>query len=283
MKAKALTTYYGGKSQALAGWLVSLMPPHRTYLEGCLGMGAVLLAKPVAPNETINDLNGGIVTLFQVVRDAPDMLLEKLSFTPYSREEYFICAETWQTETDPVEKARKVYVSLAQSFNGVIGDSWSCGGGTKENATQTYQNNLKNIRVVADRLKNVAIECMDVRDLLPRYDTPDTLVYLDPPYLHSTRDVEGRSKGKGRNRYLFEMTDQDHIALLKAVLSSKAMIMVSGYDNPLYNEMLKGFRKETKLVNSRIAAYRKNANPDIDPARIECVWISPNVGLNTLF
>ncbi|EOF7376574.1 DNA adenine methylase [Salmonella enterica] len=62
----------------------------------------------------------------------------------------------------------------------------------------------------------------------------DELVYVDPPYLHSTRR---RSK-----IYRHEYTDKDHQELLKVLLSLPCNVMISGYENPLYTELLNNWR-----------------------------------------
>ncbi|WP_240492958.1 DNA adenine methylase [Kluyvera georgiana] len=62
----------------------------------------------------------------------------------------------------------------------------------------------------------------------------DELVYVDPPYLHSTRR---RSK-----IYKHEYTDKDHQELLKVLLSLPCNVMISGYENPLYTELLNNWR-----------------------------------------
>ena len=60
------------------------------------------------------------------------------------------------------------------------------------------------------------------------------LIYADPPYLLSTRS---------REQYNHEMSEEQHIELLEALLKHKGYVMISGYDSDLYNEMLKGWYK----------------------------------------
>ncbi len=60
-----------------------------------------------------------------------------------------------------------------------------------------------------------------------------TLIYCDPPYLHSTR--------ASRQRYAHEMTDVDHLRLLRVIRTLKCFVMISGYSSPLYARELKGW------------------------------------------
>lgn len=85
----------------------------------------------------------------------------------------------------------------------------------------------------------VQIEKMDALRLIERYNTPDALIYIDPPYVRSSR--------KSGALYSHEMTDEDQKRLLEIIVSSKAKIIISGYDNAMYNEILKGWKTDTTM------------------------------------
>ena len=63
----------------------------------------------------------------------------------------------------------------------------------------------------------------------------DTLVYCDPPYLLSTR--------RKSRIYRFEYTVDQHVELLKFLVQQRCMVLISGYDNPLYNNFLQDWSK----------------------------------------
>ena len=106
----------------------------------------------------------------------------------------------------------------------------------------------------AERLKGVQIENLPALEVLKRYDTPDVFVYADPPYLHGTR-----------KNYLYkhEMSDRDHEELLDALTSHPGQVMISGYDNELYNRYLKGWRK-----------VQKNTLAENGLKRTETLWMN---------
>lgn len=58
-------------------------------------------------------------------------------------------------------------------------------------------------------------------------------VYLDPPYPHESR------KSADKNRYQFELADQDHVRLLEMAKSLKCDVLISTYPNDLYRNELK--------------------------------------------
>ncbi len=69
----------------------------------------------------------------------------------------------------------------------------------------------------------------------PLIENPKTLIYLDPPYVLSTR--------KGGELYDFEMSDLDHIKLLTVVCERPSMVMISGYRSAIYDEYLSEFHR----------------------------------------
>lgn len=73
MEARTVLKYPGSKWR-LADWIVSLMPPHKSYLEPFFGSGAVFFKKTPSRIETINDLDGEIVNLFRVIRERSEEL-----------------------------------------------------------------------------------------------------------------------------------------------------------------------------------------------------------------
>ena len=79
---------YLGSKFLCAEWIISHFPPHRAYCEPCGGSAAVLLNKPRAELETYNDIDGGIVNFFRVVRDNAPELTRRLNLSPWSREEF---------------------------------------------------------------------------------------------------------------------------------------------------------------------------------------------------
>lgn len=68
---KAVMKYPGSK-WSIAKWIISLFPEHHSYLEPFFGSGAVLFNKPRSNIETVNDLDGNVVNLFEWIRKDPE-------------------------------------------------------------------------------------------------------------------------------------------------------------------------------------------------------------------
>lgn len=230
---------YPGSKKRIASWIIKHMPAHHSYLEPYFGCGAVLFAKQPSPIETVNDLDGEVVNFFRVIRDpgSREKLQEWIAYTPYARQAY---DDAFLMEPeDDVERAGYFAIKSMQSHGfRMTGDcGWKkdvCG---RENAYAVkYWNELPDsIAWMAARLKQVQIENRPALELIKDYDKKNVLMYLDPPYVWLTR--------AGRKQYRYEMSDQDHIELLETVASSKAKVMISGYDCELYDFYLGDWRK----------------------------------------
>lgn len=243
---KAVLKYPGAKNR-IANWIISQMPKHNVYVEPYAGSLGVLLNKPRCHIETVNDLHGEVVNFFRVLRDKPDELKRLIELTPYAREEYDLA---YETSEDDIEQARRFCVRCWMGFG--------CGNlyhnGFKSGQQSSSPNPAKawsELPIVmtqaAERLKGVQIENLTALELISRYDTSDVFMYIDPPYLHENRK---------NYLYKYEMEDAEHEELLKVLLKHPGKIMISGYDNDLYNEYLKGWSKALKKTTAECGLSR---------------------------
>ena len=220
---------YPGSKWRIANWIIEKMPQHHSYLEPYFGSGAVFFNKAPSNIETINDIDSDITNLFNVIRENTDELLRKVVMTPYSREEYdnaFIAS----AEDDNIESARKFLIRCWQGIgsNNKYKSGWKndVQGRERAYAVKNWYELPEKITEIVDRLKTVQIENRPAVELIKRFNSEKVLIYADPPYLTSTRK---------RNIYKYEMTDQEHEELLKVLLAHKGSVIISGYDNEMYN------------------------------------------------
>ncbi len=238
---------YPGSKWGIADWIISHFPAgyeNLVYLEPFMGSGAVFFNKRPGAVETINDLDGDIVNLFRVLRERPEELKHVLALTPYSREEY---DKSFEPCEDALERARRFMVRTTQAIGAKM--DGKCGwrnhkqmkiGGTAckwAGITDSIDTSAARLRGSTKNL--VQIEHMDALRLIERYNSPDVLMYLDPPYVRSTR--------RSGKLYRHEMDDDEQRRLLDLIVSSKAKIVLSGYASPLYDEALQGWNKDTTM------------------------------------
>lgn len=262
MKKKILAfNYFGAKFNHL-DWLLSLLPDSYSFVEPFSGSAVVLLNRKASRIETINDINSDVVNFFNVLREDPVNLCEKIYFTPYSREEYYHCLNT-ADEGDDIERARKFFVCVNQGFASVGKARKNTGWGYTavvsnsivSECVSRWLSKLPKLKYVIDRLKKVQLNNIDFRELFPKFDSPGTLFYCDPPYLHTTRT--------GKTDYLFEMNETDHLDLLAIIRNAKGKVAISGYENEMYKEEL------TNFYLSRAKETRRSLRHSV---RKECLW-----------
>jgi DNA adenine methylase len=277
---KPLASYYGGKSKSYGAKIAHMVEatPHRIYFEPFAGMAGVLMQKKSSEVELINDLHDGVVNLFRVVRNPEtcEQLVNALRLTPCARSEWDYCEDSWQTQTDPVEKARQLYVVLQQNFVGrTHSGSWSFGGVKhRGNVAQRFVNSIENIRAVCERLQGVLIENQDALGLMERWDSVDTVMFLDPPYPLASRY-------RNEQCYEHELSDTQHVTLLNLCIRLKSKIFLASYPNNLYSEILAlaGWRciSSTALATSAMATSGNGLKGKSAGAgkRVECLWLNP--------
>lgn len=238
---------YPGSKWRIADWIISHFPEHKVYCEPFFGSGAVFFNKEPAYIETINDIDSNIVNLFRVCREHPDELARLIEMTPFARDEFREC---YERTDDPIEQARRTIVRYHQSF----GTSNSSRGSWKNVQTYggprcaTMWNYLPQaILECVERLKEAQIENIDAIEIIRRYNDESTLIYCDPPYLKELRK---------KNIYAHEMSDKQHIELLKEIKASRSKIIISGYDNELYNHELEGWSTDVIQTTAQMGLHR---------------------------
>lgn len=229
---------YPGSKWRIADWIISKIPAHHSYVEPFFGSGAVFFRKSPSPIETINDLDEDVINLFRVVRENAETLIRAVTYTPYSRLEY---DETFTKQpADDIDRARMFLIKCWQGhgFRNIASHrpGWKndVQGREAAYALRNWYRLPQWIELAVERLREVQIEHCDAIELIKRFNYPNVLIYADPPYVLSTRS--------GKN-YNYEMSDNDHIRLLEALIEHKGAVILSGYENPIYDEYLSKWNK----------------------------------------
>lgn len=251
--------YAGGKTK-LSRKIIPYIPPHKNYLELFFGGGSIFFEKKPSELETINDINSNVTTFFKVLQDKNkfEEFYRLANLTPYSRE-FFYELRDGHPEND-IEKAYRFFVLSRQSFSGNLKD-WSFNVNCHYSVPGVFQNTIKRLPQIVDRLKNVQIENLDFKRCLKLYDNEDCFIYADPPYIPESRR-------ENSDLYEYEMTYEDHERLLSCCLKAKGKIMISGYNSDLYNAELKDWRKKEFKARCTIAVKSK------DQERTEVIWMN---------
>jgi len=233
--------WYGGKYSHLE-WLLPLLPASHSYCEPFAGSAAVLINRPAAPVETYNDIDGEVANFFRMLRDRRDELIELIALTPFSREEFDIACQPPEADTSNLERARRFYIRARQVRTGLaqtasLGRWANCKNTSRagmSGVVSRWMGGVDQLPEIADRLLRVQIENRPAIEVIELYDSPQTLFYCDPPYVHDSR---GDAKAYG-----FEMTDRDHERLAETLHRIKGGAAVSGYHSDLYDELFSDWR-----------------------------------------
>lgn len=253
--------YYGAKVR-IASQIVDYLPPHNAWIEAFCGSAALTIAKKPALIEVINDLDDQIINLFDQLRSNSDNLIRAISLTPYARKEYLNSKQDDET-LDPLEKARRFIISTMMTVNGAVGET-GAGFSFSQSYTRTgrearvnrWYNLPERLERVVERLKSVRVENRDARELLKMFiNRPATLFYMDPPYLMERE-----------HKYKFEIDESFHIELLELSNKAKCMMLISSYDNELYNDMLstnRGWSKKIIDTNTADTTGKKYSRKEV--------------------
>lgn len=256
--------YHGGKWK-LAQWILSHFPAHHVYVEPFGGAASVLLRKPRSYAEIYNDINDDLVAFFRVLRDREQSarLIELLRLTPFARVEF---DGAYSPSSGPVERARRM---LVRSFMGFGSASAICSHKTgfraNSNRSSTtpsrdWANYPDALTAVVERLQGVTIEHRDAMKCMQQHDSPETLHYVDPPYVHATRTFK---RTRAKTVYTHELTNADHEALADGLKKLSGMVIISGYRCELYDQLYAEWERH------EIKAFADGARP-----RIECLWLN---------
>lgn len=263
---------FGGKFYSCQ-WIISHFPKNYeklTYIEPFIGGGSVFWNKNPSNVEIIADKNPDIINIYYAIQCYGDSILDTLNTIQYTKEN-FLASFTVRLNSYAAETV------IAAAANEIVKRRFSRGGLCKTwawsnrirgrmageiNSWNTYR---AEFQTYIDRLQmdddGLRIELdTEASYFLEEYqDNPDVLFYLDPPYMHNTRTA---TKCYGK----YEMSDDEHVALLKLCLAQKGKVLISGYDSKLYNDMLGDWNKDTKNMPNHSGQNKSKQR------RIECLW-----------
>ncbi|TET57432.1 MAG: DNA adenine methylase [Promethearchaeota archaeon] len=237
--------YFGGKF-ALKEKIISMIPPHQTYIEAFCGASWVLFEKPPSLVEVINDVDDEIINLYLVIQNQLSIFKERLNLLPISESlfsfmsnEYGIpCEDLNEKEKKNIpypygipEMATKTYYKLMNCFNGNYREKpqFSFSVNRRSGFVKFYNTDWDLIR---NRLKEVTILNRDFREILKKYDDPNSFFYLDPPYLVATND-----KSYYRNTF----TEKDHNELLVYLEQLEGKFILSYGNDDIIKDIYENF------------------------------------------
>lgn len=179
-----------GSKRQLKKKIVGLMPEHVCYVEPFVGGGSVFFEKSPSKVEVLNDIDSKLINFYEVLRTQPNELIERIDSSTISRKLFLEYRESDWNELDDLEKAFRFYYITKCSFGGLFRfnqqgkcNSPFAGSPSPKAKSSLYSSNTyKLLKQGHKRIQNAIIECDDYKNIIKRYDTPDTFFFFDPPY-----------------------------------------------------------------------------------------------------
>lgn len=281
----------GGKTY-LAKEIIARMPSHLTYVEPYFGGGAVLFERDISRdwmatdgerlpshlrgcNEIVNDINRDLTNFWSILQNEKTFSAFRriVQAMPPSEAEWNAAGEPIDPESDyegyggpTVVAAVRFFVRCRQSMSGRMA-SFTPLATTRTRSRMNelpsaWWNAIDGLPAVHDRLRRVVIlDAQPALDVIDKYDGPQTLFYLDPPYMLQTRTAKAV--------YAHEMSAADHEALLVRLSAmAPGKFMLSGYRSTLYD----CYAERSKWTRHDFAIDNKAAKGDCKRKMVECLW-----------
>jgi len=265
-----MLSYIGGKSRIAPKLIIPNIPNDiETFIEVFGGMfwtffSMDLKQYPNLKKVVYNDFNPLNYNLFKCIQN-PTELLKVINsidcqqfgeeITPPLYKEQFIrfqseiFAEGFSVEPDDYEVAAKYVYVLTQVFSGSKPETSSFIDlkGKYKSKYLTFRDKLSKPDWIEHFLKITHVENMDFADVLAKYDSPTTYIYLDPPYWKTENYY---------NNHDFDREDHERLANVLHGIQGK--FSLSYYDFELLHEWFPEtqYRWEKKLFAKAAAAKK---------------------------
>lgn len=244
-------SYVGGKFH-MAKTISNILPKHVCYCEVFGGAGHVFFYKEPSKIEVINDINKELINLYRVIQNHFDEFIRCLEWTLVSRNEFDRQKRCLSDTLTDIQRAIRFYYLLKCAYGGeIISPTF---GYSKTRAPHLDILKVKeNLAFIHSRLARVTIECLPYANILHRYDSSDSLFYLDPPY-ECCEDYYGKG-----------IFSKDDFTIIKDILSGiKGKFILSINDTPNIREIFKGFNlQEVQVFYSYNGKGVKSKHPEL--------------------
>jgi DNA adenine methylase len=231
LPVRPVAPYLGGKRHLAKRIIAEIEAvPHEIYAEAFVGMGGVFLRRSQAPkSEVINDFSREVATFFRVLQRHYVAFMEMIKFQLTTRAEFErLVATNPETLTDLERSARFLYLQRTAFGGKPSGRNFGVSPANPARFDVTKLGPM--LEDLHTRLTSVVIECLPYGEFISRYDRPQTLFYLDPPYWGCEGDY---------GRALFERADFERLAALLEGLQGRFILSLN--DVPEVRDIFSAF------------------------------------------
>ena len=216
-------------------WILSKFPEdyeEMTYLEPFGGGLNILFYKQKSKREIISDTDKELLNIYRAIRDEPTELIRRMNLYKHTQETF-----------DKIEKRKNFDDYLDEAVHDLMLRKMSRNGQKKSylklSNQKTWRESISSLAINGERIKEVFIFEKPALDVIKAFDTQDTLVYCDPPYLKDTKKLS----------YESDINPDDHIELHKILNDFNGKVVLSGCLSPLYKRLYKNWNMSMKRIN----------------------------------
>jgi DNA adenine methylase len=158
---------------------------------------------PAPPAEAINDADREVANFFRILQRHYQQFMDTLKWQVASRADFERLADQPPELLTDLERAARFLYLQKLAFGGKArGHSFAI---DTHGPARFDLNRLSGVlEAIHERLGGVWIDCADWRDFIARWDRPETLFYIDPPYYGT----------EGYYRAAFPRADHEALAAL---------------------------------------------------------------------
>lgn len=209
--------------------------------------------------EVINVVNDDLITMYRVAKEQPEQFFARIDATLYSQSEHKKARKILKerTSNDPLDIAWAVYLQCNMSFSNCMFTSWGTSVKTR-NMAITFNNHKARLKAILERIAQTYISNEDAIACIKRWDSPQTLFYIDPPYIDTN---QGHYAG---------YTREDFIDLIDTLKNIKGSFVLSCYPNDVVpaDWTRVDFAATMSATNTKTVKRK-----DLDKKRTESIWI----------
>lgn len=275
-------SWYGGKGsiqqRRVLDTIINLInDSNKKIFVDVFGGSGVVIINIQNKIKKYNDINKDLYNFFRILKDEKlnEELTRKLTLTLYSENDYknannkVLLSDC--NNGEDLDRAINFYIATMQSCNSV-GANRKSGFKTSKKvirrgmsqAVSAWLRNVdENLPEVIERFREIEVFCYDFLECIDKFDSYDTIFYLDPPYHSESR--------KNTSVYKDEVDNKMHKRLVDRLLEIKGQAILSGYENYIYEKLIDhGWSRE------KISIKTTSGHGEKKDKREECIWYNWN-------
>jgi len=238
IRAAPVLKWAGGKSQLLPTLLSHVPLQYGKYIEPFVGGGALFFA--LSPSRAvIADSNPELINVYRVIASEVEALISELESMPTDRDTFYRVRAELFGDLEPLRAAARTIYLNKTCFNGLFRVNRAGQFNVPYANANRRACQPERLRAAASLLRNAEIVVSDYHALLTERAEPGDFVYLDPPYVPTSR----YSDFKRYTKEQFYEEDHRRLAGLVGELAARdCHLLITNSDHPLVWDLYKDFR-----------------------------------------